>query len=323
MGGGKGSAPTPPDYTPIAQSSLDAAKVQAQTSADQLDWAKQQYADQKPLTDAFMQSMVGVQNTDIQAQQQAMASGQKVSDAELQAMQTQQAQAQQAQDYYKSTYQPIESQFAATAQGYNTPQRAEQQSAAAQADVATAFSGQRQAALQSLESYGIDPSQTRYGALDLGTRISQAAAQSAAGTQSRLNTEATGLALQGEAINIGRGYPGQIAQAYSTATQAGQGVGSAYGGAIGAGAGAAGAGSAGIGAGLNTANTYGNMMGTPTQWSGLANQSTAQGINAYNTGFQNQMAGFNANTAIAQNQMSGIGGLAGAAIGAGAIAIAV
>ena len=289
--GGKGSAPTPPDYTPIAQSSTDAAKIQAQTSADQLDWAKQQYADQAPYTNAFMKSM-----TDTETQDQGIATAS-------------QANAQQAQDYYKQTYQPIESQFAQTAQGYNTPARAEQQSAAAQADVAQTFGGQRQAALQSLESYGIDPSQTRYGALDLGTRISQAAAQSAAGTQSRLNTEATGLALQGEAINIGRGYPGQVAQAYGTAVNAGQG--------------ATGAGNAGVGAGLNTSSTYGSLMGTPTQWSGLQNQSLAGATNAMSTGFQNQMAGFNANTAIAQNQMSGIGSLAGAAIGAGAIAIGI
>lgn len=291
MGGGKGSAPAAPDYTPVAQSSLDAAKIQAQTSSDQLDWAKQQYADQAPYTNAFMKSM-----TDTETQDQGIAT-------------ESQANAQQAQDYYKQTYQPVETQFAQTAQGYNTPARADEQSAAAQAGVGQAFSGQRQAALQSLESYGIDPSQTRYGALDLGTRISQAAAQSAAGTQSRLNTEATGLALQGEAINIGRGYPGQVAQAYGTAVNAGQG--------------ATGAGNAGVGAGLNTSSTYGSLMGTPTQWSGLQNQSLAGATGAMNTGFQNQMAGFNANTAIAQNTMSGIGGLAGAGIAAGAIAIGI
>jgi hypothetical protein len=289
MGGGKGSAPAAPDYSPIANSDLAAAQVQAQTSKDQLDWAKQQYADQEPYTKAYMTSMTDVQNADIQAQQ------------------TQEASAAKAQQFYETNYQPLESQFAGEAGGYNAPARAAQQSAAAQADVASTFAGQRQSALSSLESYGIDPSQTRYGALDLGTRISQAAAQSAAGTQSRLNTEATGMALQGEAINIGRGYPGQIAQAYSTATGAGQG--------------AAGAGGAGVGAGLNTSSTYGNMMGTPTQWGALANQSNAGAAGALNQGFQNQMSGFNANTAIAENTSSGIGSLMGAAVMAGGIAI--
>jgi hypothetical protein len=275
--GGKGSAPAPPDYSQISASDTAAAQLQAQTSKDQLDWAKQQYADQAPYTNAYMTAMTNNMNASS-------------------------ANAASAQKFYQQNYQPIEQQFATEAQGYNSPERATQQAGAAEADVANAFAGQRQSALSSLESYGIDPSQTRYGALDLGTRISQAAAQSAAGTQSRLNTEATGMALQGEAINVGRGYPGQVAQAYQTATAAGGG---------------------GVGAGLNTSSTYGNMMGSPTQWAGLANQSNAGAAGALNTGFQNQMAGFNANTAIAENTSSGIGSLAGAGIGLAGIAIAV
>jgi hypothetical protein len=272
--GGKGSAPPSPDYTPIAASNLEAAQVQQQTSREQLDWAKQQYADQAPYTKAVMQQMLDTGTANTQA-------------------------AAAAQKRLEDVYYPIENKFAQTAQDYNTPARADQRSAAAQADVANAFSGQRQAALQSLEGYGIDPSQTRYGALDLGTRISQAAAQASAGTNSRLQSEATGLALQGEAINIGRGYPGQVAGAYSTAIGAGQ---------------------QGVNAGLNTSSTYGNLMGTPTQWAGLQTANLQGATNTLNTGFQNQMAGFNANSAIAQNTASGIGGLVGT-VAIGAIAI--
>ena len=289
MGGGKGSAPPPPDYSQMATSSLEAAKLQQQTSREQLDWAKDQYKDQAPYTKAYMQSMIDTQSKQNAIQDENMAN------------------ARTDRAFYQNTYQPMEKQFAATAAGYNDPARAQQRSAAAQADVATAFSGQRNAALQSLEGYGIDPSQTRYGALDLGARISQAAAQASAGTTSRNQTEATGLALQGEAMNIGRGYAGQIANAYGTAINAGQ-AGSQAGGA-------------GVNAGLNTSNTYGNMMGNPTTWGSLGNQSMGMGINAMNTGYQNQMAGFNANSAIAQNQASGIGSLAGVAIMGGAIAI--
>lgn len=275
MGGGKGGAPAAPNYAPIAASDMQAAQLDAQTSKDQLDWAKQQYADQAPYTKAFMQSAADAQDAETQS-------------------------AKEAQDYYKSTYQPIETQFAQQAQGWNTPARAASEAGRAEADVASSFDQQRTAALSSLEGYGIDPSQTRYGALDLGTRISQAAATASAGTQSRLNTEATGLALEGEAINTGRGYPSQVAQSYSTAT---------------------GSGSQGVTAGLNTSSTYGNMMGSPTQWSGLANQSLAGAANTMNMGFNNQMAGFNANAGIAANQSSGIGGLVGAGIVAGGIAI--
>ena len=289
--GGKGSAPAPPDYSALAASSDTAARLARQTSSEQLDFAKQQYNQQAPLTAQFMQNMMDTSNLSMDAQRQNMAN------------------AQNSQDFYTSTYRPIESSFATQAQEYNSPARAAERSAAAQGDVAAAFAGQRSAALQTLEGFNIDPSQTRYGALDLGARISQAAAQAGAGTTSRNQTEATGLALQGEAINIGRGYPGQVAQAYGTATNAGNA--------------AAGQGGAGINAGLNTSSTYANMMGSPTQWAGLSNQATGMGINAMNTGFGNQMAQFNANTAIAQNQASGLGGLAGAAIGAAAVGIAV
>jgi hypothetical protein len=285
----KGDAPPAPDYSFMAQSSLESAKLAQQTSREQLDWSKQQYADQAPLTKAYMQQMV-----DSSKKQDT------ITDENMANARTDRAR-------YQSTYQPVEDQFVKTAQGYNAPARAQERSAAAQADVATAFAGQRHAALQSLEGYGIDPSQTRYGALDLGARISQAAAQASAGTTARNQTEATALALQGEAINIGKGYPGQIANAYGTAINAGQA--------------GAGMGSQGISAGLNTSNTYGNMMGNPTTWGSLSNQSMGMGINAQNAGFQNQMAGFNANSAIAQNQASGIGSMVGAAVGIGAIAI--
>ena len=273
---GKGSAPSAnPAYYMLAQSQADAAKVAGETSKEQLAWAKEQYADQAPLTKAYMQTMVDTSNQNL-------------------------TNAQEAQARLKEKYYPIEDKFAQTAMDYNSPARASERSAQAQAAVASTFAGQRQAALQSLEGYGIDPSQTRYGALDLGTRISQAAAQASAGTNSRLQSEATGMALQGEAINIGRGYPGQVAQSYGTAINAGN---------------------SGIGAGLNTAQTYGSMMGSPTQWGALQQSGLSGATNTLNTQYQNQLAGFQANTAISQNMMSGVGGLAGAAIVGGAIII--
>ena len=285
----KGSAPPAPDYSAMAQSSTDSAKIYAGVSKDQLDWAKQQYADQAPQTKAFMDNAMQASNLSMDAQKQQMGL------------------ATEADDYYKQTYRPIETTLADEARTYNSPERTAQASAMAQGDVASAFSGQRNAALQTLEGFNIDPSQTRYGALDLGARISQAAAQASAGTQSRLQSEAVGRGLETQAANMGRGYPGQVT--------------SQYGGSTGAGTAATGQGGAGINAGLNTSNVYGSMMGNPTAWAGAANTATTSGINALNTGFGNQMAGFNANAAIAQNTSSGVGSLIGAGIGVAAIAV--
>jgi hypothetical protein len=293
MGGGKGSAPAAPDYTPIAQSDIQAAQIDAQTSANQLAFAQQQYQQEQPYVQNYMTAMTNQMGVDTAQQQQEIA----VQNANIQ-------NAQQQQQFYQQTYQPIESQFAQQATQYASPQRAQAQSAMAQADVANAYAGQRQAALQGLESYGIDPSQTRYGALDLGTRISQAGAQAGAGTQSYLNTLGTGLGLESEAINIGRGYPGTVAQTYATAQNA-------AGGALGAGQGVQGAGAAGIGAGTNTATAFGNLMGTPAQWGALQTGALGGATNAMNTGFQNQLSSFATNAQIAQNESSGIGSLIG------------
>jgi hypothetical protein len=271
--GKKADTPAAPDFQALAASNSEAAHLQAKTSAEQLDWAKAQYADQAPATKAYMQSMTDSTNQQL-------------------------ANAQKDRARYESIYQPIESQFAQTAQGWNAPARANQQAAAAEADVGTQFEAQRKNALSSLESYGIDPSQTRFGALDLGTRVSQAAATAAAGTQSRRETEAMGLSLQGEAINIGKGYPGQVSQAYAGATQAGQ---------------------AGINSGLNTSSTYGNLMGTANQWAATSNQ--ALGMNTQLAGAQGQygLGVIDANAKSSSATGQGIGMIAGAAIGAIAI----
>jgi hypothetical protein len=273
----------------MAQSSTDSAKIYADVSQQQLDWAKEQYKDQAPQTKQFMDEALASSKQSRAAQDEQLDNARK------------------SQQFYESTYQPIESRLAKEATDYNSPARANQASAMAQGDVATAFSGQRAAALQTLEGFNIDPSQTRYGALDLGTRISQAAAQASAGTQSRLQSEAVGRGLETQAANMGRGYAGQVV--------------SQYGGSTGAGTAATGQGGAGINAGINTSNVYGSMMGNPTQWASMSNTASNSAMNATNTGYQNQMAGFNANAAIAQNTTSGIGSMVGAAAGVAAIAI--
>jgi hypothetical protein len=265
--GGKSSAPSADTsaYYALASSSEAAAQLDAQTSANELDWAKSEYNDIAPYTKSYLQTM-----TDATAAETASAKEQ--------------------QSRLENIYYPMEDTFAQTAKDYNTPARAAQQSAAAQESVSNAYAQQRQSALQNLESYGIDPSQTRYGALDLGTRISQAASSASAATQSRLNTEATGLALQGEAINIGRGYPGSIAQSYQTATQAG---------------------ASGISAANSTFSTGSSAMGTPVQWAGLQSANLAGASNTLNTAFQNQLSSYNASTAANQSTFGGIGSLVG------------
>lgn len=270
MGIGKQSAPAAPDYSSIANASTESAKIYAATSREQLDWAKQQYNDIAPTTKAYLSSMIDNSNSAT-------------------------ANAEKDRARYESIYQPMEDKFVGQAKDWNSPDRANQEAGAAQAEVANQFNAARKSALAGLESYGIDPSQTRYGALDLGTRVQQAAATAAAGTQSRRNTEATGLALEGEAINIGKGYPGNVAQSYGTATSAG---------------------SAGLSAANTGLATGSNAMGSPTAWGALGNSSNATGISALNTGFDNSIKSAGFNNEVTRNSFNMVGSLIGGALGA-------
>ena len=262
-----GKAPKPPNYGPIADASVKAAQQQYELGLDQLEWGKQQYEDIWPYAAHYL---------DMQNESTAFEQGR----------------AKASYTDWLDVYKPVEFGFAETALNYNSPERAEQNAGAAMADVTAQFDAARRTSAMQLESYGIDPSQTRYGALDLSARIQQAAATAAAGTQSRRQTEATGLALQGEAINVGRGYAGNIAQAFATSTNAGK---------------------SGIGAANDTYKTGAAAMGSPTGYMAGANTSMGNASQAMNYGHNNAISSAQLNA----QQSAGIGQMIGGALGFG------
>lgn len=268
--GGKSEAPPAPDYTALANASIEAAQLARLTAQDQLAWAREQSAKLDPYVTNYLDAMTRSSND-------------------------QTADARADRERYERIYQPIEDQFVDKAANWNSAVRSDQRAGAAMADVRQAFEARRQSALAQLESYGIDPSQTRFQALDLGTRVQEAAATAAAGTQSRQQTEATGMALQGEAINIGKGYPGQVAQSY---------------------AGAVAAGNSAIGQATNSLSTASSAMGSPTQWMGAGTGYINAGTNALNTGFQNNLARTKYNNEMQGGTWNAIGALVGGGISA-------
>jgi hypothetical protein len=268
---GKASAPAAPNYTPIANADAQAATQDFQLAQQQQQWAQQQFNTTWPYAQQYLQSQINSSNTAAQ-----------------------EAQTQEAN--YNANTLPMIQNFDNTANTYNNPANASQMQGEAEADVANNFNAQRSTAQSQLESYGIDPSQTRFGALDLGTRVSQAAATAAAGTQSGLNTRATGLALQGEGINMGMGLQNSVAQSYATATNAG---------------------SSGIGAANNTTATGSNTMGSPIQYGALGSSSLAGETSALNTGFSNAATSTQINNANSANTIGGVGSLIGGALGLG------
>ena len=265
--GGKGKAPPAPDYTPVANANREAAELAAQVSREQLAWAKEQYAQDRAVTQQYLDVML----PNMRRESEAAAAD---------------------RTRYQGVFQPIEDQLVREVNDYVTPARMEYEAGRAQADVTQAFDQQRKAALANLESYGVDPSMARAGALDRAVRVAQAATSAGAANQTRQQVEQTGRALRGEAINLGRGYQSQIAQAYATANQAGSGA---------------------VQANLATTASGAATMGTGLQWSGQQQgflQNWGQNLAGQNQARATAQAGGSSAGAI----IGGIAGLAGAVL---------
>lgn len=266
--GGKNDAPEAPDYTPIAEASEASAKYSYELGKEQLAWAKEKYAADNAIA-------------------------QQVVDAALERQRVNDENAAKDRARYESIFQPLENKLADEALDYASPERMERDAARAQAEVAQQFDASRKRAMENLQSYGVDPSSLRYAALDRAANVQQGAAEAAAGNQSREQTEAIGRALRSEAINVGRGYPGQIAGTYGTALQSGnQGINSA----------------------LATTASGASTMGTGLGWQGAGNQALGTWGNTLNMGYNNQMAQYQAN----QDSSSGLGALVGTGLGVAA-----
>lgn len=259
------SAPPPPNYQPIADASQRAAEESAAVMREQLAWAKEQYGDNKAFTD-------------------------EVKTRFLEDVDTNRETARKDRARYEEIYQPLENQLATDAQTIASEGNKERQRGRVMGTVGQQFEQAGQVAKRNLESFGIDPTATRYGALDLGVRAQKAAAQAAAANQSDLALEDRGRALRSEAINVGRGYPGQIATQYGTSTQAG---------------------SAGVGGQNATYSASAPALGNPTAWGGLQNQSLGIWGNTLGSMYGTQMQGFNAQTQANAQSSSGIGSAAG------------
>jgi len=263
--GGKAKAPKPPDYTAVAEASEKAAEFSFNLGKEQLAWAQRQYASDREILD-------------------------KVVSAALVRQDTNDAAALRDRQRYERIYQPLEDDAAREAKEFASVDRQEYEMGRAASTVGQQFDQARKAALQNLESYSIDPSSTRFAALDLGTRVQQAAAQAGAANMARGQTENIGRALRSEAINVGRGYPGQVAGTYATALQSGNSAANTQ--------------LAGTASGAGT-------MGTGTQWNQQGVGALGTWGNTLNMSHQNAIDTFNAN----QQASSGIGGLLGAGLG--------
>ena len=257
-----GKAPDPPDYGPIAAASMQNSIAGQKFSEDQLAWAKQQFYENKAVTDKIV--------------------GMSMDNAK-----TQQEEAKTAYDRYQAKYQPIEDKLIDQAQNWASPARTAQQMGQAEATAQQQGAQARTASTQQLESFGINPSSTRYAAMDIGNRTATGASAAAAGTNAANLVAQQQVGLEGQAINIGRGYPGQVSNEFSGSTSAGSAANNAANQTFQAGSNAMNTGFAtGQTASNNALSTWGNTL---------------------NMGYQNQLS--------ASQQSSGIGGALGSIAG--------
>jgi predicted house-cleaning noncanonical NTP pyrophosphatase (MazG superfamily) len=257
--------PPAPDYSGVAAASEKSAQLSYDMAMKQFDFYKQQYDENKEVSDVVIDKMLG-------------------------SLDKSEARADEQYARYQETFQPLEDQLAQEAQDYASPEKMEKEAGKAEADVAQQMEQARQTAQQKLEQYGVDPSETRQGALDLQSRVAEAAAQASAGNQARDRVENTGRALRSEAINVGKGFPGQTAAFTGLSQQAGNQA---------------------VNTGLATTASGVQSMGSPTSWQGLGNQAVGQWGNILHQGYEDEMSGYKAE----QSSSSGFGSLLGAGMG--------
>ena len=211
---------------------------------EQLAFSRQQYADILPIA----QQVAGLQ---IGAQEQQMAF------------------AQEDRARLTGLFRPLEDQFVAEAQAFNTEARRQELAGQAAAASAQAFANTQAQQRRGLAAMGVNPASGAARGADRSALLQQSAQRAAAMTGARTSARQEGRALQAAAIGMGNPLATGALQAYAGATGAGSaGLGSAQqpGGAYMQGLGMAG-------------QTYGSMLN-------MQNQAFMQG-----QGLQSEMFG--------------------------------
>lgn len=164
-----------------------AALQQAQLSREQLDWAKQIYAETAP------------------EREQATKLATEISQAQLDAMRKQSTLADDAADFYNDTFKPIEQRLATEAENYDTPQRREAEAADAMGKVGSQFDVARASMAREASARGVNPNSGNFAA-SMGTMATQeAAAKAATGNAATKQVETMGYARRMDAAGLGRG----------------------------------------------------------------------------------------------------------------------
>lgn len=187
MGGKKSKAPAPDPQIG------EAAKMQAQISADWLDFAREAY---------------GVAN-DRQVDIDALTK--KVTEQQLATQDQANTWAREDRNRYKSVFQPMEDQYVQDAQNWDSAERQDKMASEAKADVLTNAAQQRQASQRSMSAMGVSPTSGRFAGVDRAGEMQTGLAAAGAQNTARNTVRNQGMGMRADAINMGKGLPSQAA----------------------------------------------------------------------------------------------------------------
>lgn len=261
------SAPAAPNYSPIINQFSGMASQEQGLAQQQEQWAQNQYA-QDQATNA------GAISTDQNVMGRETGFGNDI------------------QSQYENTYMPLEDKFAQEAENYGSTANQEYQEGRAGATAAQNADAARANTEQTLQGYGVKPSDGRLAGTDAALQAQRAASVTGAENTAGEATRETALGLESTAIGQG---------------QQGEALGQ---GAVNAGVAA---GSQGVTNRLATTASGASTMGTGMGFYGGATGALSGATSAMNSQYQNQLAQFQAN----QQAASGWGGLVGGIVGAG------
>jgi hypothetical protein len=188
-----------PDTSKQQQAAADMASL----SKEQLDWAKEIYAQTAPQREA--------------SQVRAAA----ISDEQLAQMKKQGAITDDYAAYQKNTFRPLETGLVADAQAYDTPAQRDAKAAEAEAGVGLQVQAAQQAQTRNMARMGINPNSGRAVEMDKQLALASATAQAGAGQKARDAVETQGYARRMDAASLGRGLPSAQATSAQISTQQG------------------------------------------------------------------------------------------------------
>lgn len=242
---------------PDTSKQQEAALMTANLSKEQLEWAKQIYADTAP--------------DRAEAQRRAAA----ISDMQMAQMQKAGDLSDKLLARYDSTYLPVERSIIGDAMGYDTQARRDAAAGEALADVNQAFGNTRDQGARALARMGVNPNDGRMAAMQNQTSTQQALAQAQAANNARKQVETQGWARRMDAAGLGKGVVSNQATQASMAGQLGAGALNASNSGLAAGQSGASIMRGGYQGAISGMGQAGNMYGQIAQQEAAAENSNA------------------------------------------------